>query len=118
MSSGGRRTLVPAYPIGSLLLALNRTHVDFLYLELAGDEWAILHTIPWDDVSISVIGMEVSRSPIEPARFIELLTRRGYRCDNKPQVLNQKYTSMENHVICNKEGQDTYIYQDNPADFD
>jgi Methyltransferase FkbM domain len=46
---------VQSFPIFSILLALNRTTVDFFSLDVEGLELAVLRTIPWSKVNIRVI---------------------------------------------------------------
>ncbi|KAK7065729.1 hypothetical protein SK128_020167, partial [Halocaridina rubra] len=47
------------FPLYSLLLALDRTRVDFFSLDIEGDELKVLKTIPWDKVQIGLIEVEV-----------------------------------------------------------
>ncbi len=46
---------VQCFPFYSVLLASNRTTIDFLSLDVEGHEIKILKTIPWDRVDIKVI---------------------------------------------------------------
>jgi Methyltransferase FkbM domain len=46
---------VQSFPIYSILLALNRTTIDFFSLDVEGFELAVLQTIPWSKVNIRVI---------------------------------------------------------------
>ena len=45
---------VQSFPIYSILLALNRTNVDFFSLDVEGFELDVLRTIPWSKVNIRV----------------------------------------------------------------
>jgi FkbM family methyltransferase len=45
---------VQCFPLYSILLALNRTKVDFFSLDVEGFELDVLRTIPWDKVDIKV----------------------------------------------------------------
>ena len=45
---------VQCFPLYSILLALNRTTVDFFSLDVEGFELDVLRTIPWDKVDIKV----------------------------------------------------------------
>ena len=51
---------VPCFPLYSILLALNITKVDYLSLDIEGDELAVLKTIPFDEVDITVLSVEYS----------------------------------------------------------
>jgi len=42
---------VPCFPLETMLLAINRTHVDYFSLDVEGFELDVLKTIPFDRVS-------------------------------------------------------------------
>ena len=46
------------FPLYGMLLAVNRTHVDYLSLDVEGPELEILKTIPFDKVVIDVVTVE------------------------------------------------------------
>ncbi len=46
---------VQCFPLYSILLAMDRTKVDFFSLDVEGFELEVLRTIPWDKVDIKVI---------------------------------------------------------------
>ena len=46
-------------PLYSILMALGNPKVDYLSLDIEGAEEAVLKTIPWDKVDISIIGLEI-----------------------------------------------------------
>lgn len=48
-------TIAQCFPLYSILLAANRTRLDFLSLDIEGHELKVLQTIPWSKVDISVI---------------------------------------------------------------
>ena len=50
---------VQSFPIYSILLALNRTTVDFFSLDVEGFELDVLRTIPWDKVDIKVYDLHL-----------------------------------------------------------
>ena len=45
---------VQCFPLYSILLAVNRTAVDFFSLDVEGSELDVLSTIPWHKVDIKV----------------------------------------------------------------
>ena len=45
---------VQCFPIFSILTALNVTTVDYFSLDVEGNEFDVLETIPWDKVDIKV----------------------------------------------------------------
>ena len=46
------------FPLYSILLALNQTRVDFLSLDIEGDELYVLRTIPLEKVDIKMMCVE------------------------------------------------------------
>ncbi len=46
---------VQCVPLFTILLALNRTVIDYLSLDVEGAEISVLRTIPFDKVSIKVV---------------------------------------------------------------
>ncbi|ELU11063.1 hypothetical protein CAPTEDRAFT_215618 [Capitella teleta] len=58
-----RRTKQPTVdaiclPFFSIMLAMNVTHIDYFSLDVEGQEFAVLKTIPFDKIDISVISVE------------------------------------------------------------
>ncbi|CAG7829839.1 unnamed protein product, partial [Allacma fusca] len=49
---------IQCFPLYSVLLALNRTVIDFFSLDVEGSEMDILRTIPFDKILIKVITVE------------------------------------------------------------
>jgi hypothetical protein len=47
---------VQCFPLYSILLAVGRTTIDFLSLDIEGGELDVLATIPWHKVNIKVKG--------------------------------------------------------------
>ena len=52
------KKVVQCFPFYSMLLAMGRTHVDYLSLDVEGAELAILRTIPFDKVTIDILTIE------------------------------------------------------------
>ena len=48
---------IQCFPLYSHLLALNQTKVDFLNLDIEGDELSVLKTIPFEKVDIAMISV-------------------------------------------------------------
>ena len=72
---------VPCYPLHSLLLAMNISKVDFFSLDVEGDEYPILHSIPFDKVDISVLAVEVKHGNYTREDVNNLMIKRGYVVD-------------------------------------
>jgi len=53
-----KQTLVPCFPLETLLASLNRSRVDYFSLDIEGLELHILKTIDWTRVNISILSVE------------------------------------------------------------
>lgn len=69
---------VQCVPLYTLLLAINRTTVDFLSLDLEGSELDVLRTIPFDKVNIKSVAVEVINGKEGPEPVKELMSKNGY----------------------------------------
>ncbi|KAK8747571.1 hypothetical protein OTU49_016464 [Cherax quadricarinatus] len=79
---GGRQGIyarVKCFPLYSLLLALNSTHVDFLSLDVEGAELQVLKTVPWESVSIDVLCVEHRHVPEGSQALATFLQEKGYK---------------------------------------
>lgn len=50
----GKLVNIQCFPLYSILLAQGRTSVDFFSLDVEGHELAVLKTIPWNKVNVTV----------------------------------------------------------------
>ncbi|CAL4109375.1 unnamed protein product [Meganyctiphanes norvegica] len=86
---------VQCLPLASLLLALGRTHVDFISLDVEGVEPLILSSFPWGDITVDVWVVEHLPQQGESAQpFINIFTSRGYvhaHLANTSNYLNPNY---------------------------
>ena len=56
-----RRTFkTQCFPLTSIMKAISQTKIDFLGLDIEGTELQVLRTIPWKDLDIRVVGIEVN----------------------------------------------------------
>ena len=69
---------VQCFPLYSFLLALDQTKVDFLSLDVEGDEFPILKTIPFDKVDITKMTVEYIHSPDKGESMTAFLRSKGY----------------------------------------
>lgn len=53
-----KQTTVQCFTLYSLMLAVGRTHIDYLSLDIEGPELKVLSTIPFDKLTIDVISVE------------------------------------------------------------
>ena len=51
----GQLVNVQCFPLYSILLAFNRTKVDFFSLDVEGHELKVLKTVPWHKVDLTVL---------------------------------------------------------------
>ncbi|KAG7153487.1 protein Star-like [Homarus americanus] len=65
------------FPLFSYILALNITSVDFLSLDTQGSEIDILKSLPWGQVNIRVIIVEIE-DPKFAVGFTDYMTDKGY----------------------------------------
>ena len=66
------------FPLYSMLLAMNRTTVDYFSLDVEGNELDVLKTIPFDKVDIKVMSVEILHGPGKAA-LKEFLISKGYK---------------------------------------
>ena len=65
------------YPLYSLLLAAGNPTVDYLSLDVEGAELKVLQTIPFSEVDIRVISVEVLH--VDKREVKKLLAKNGYK---------------------------------------
>ena len=70
--------IVQCFTLYSILLALGKTEVDYLSLDVEGPELEILHTIPFNKIKINVMSIEYKITG-EPRKQLEKLEKiRGF----------------------------------------
>lgn len=84
-------TRVKCFPLYSLLLAINKTNIDFLSLESGGTELQILETIPFDRVNINIIDVHLYTNENEKESIKKFLAKKSY---NFVQNFNSSYVFM------------------------
>ena len=58
----GRTIQVQCFPLQSVLLALDNPTVNYFSLDLEGSKFAILNSLDWDNVDISIISVEMQHA--------------------------------------------------------
>jgi len=66
------------FPLESLLLALNRTRVDYFSLDVEGFELDVLRSLPLDRLHIDVISAEFLHAREPVSEYLRLLSDQGY----------------------------------------
>ncbi|CAL4102289.1 unnamed protein product, partial [Meganyctiphanes norvegica] len=69
---------VPCVPLFSLLLALNRTTIDYFSLDVEGAEFSVLKTVPFDKLDIKVLSVEWAHVPEGKEALQKYMEDRGY----------------------------------------
>ncbi len=75
-SASGLR--VPCFPLESILLALNQTHVDYFSLDVEGLELDVLKTIPFDRIQIDTLSVEYINGKSGKKAYHDYMERQGY----------------------------------------
>ena len=70
--------VVPCFPFETLLLALNRTTVDYFSLDVEGFELDILKTIPFDRLDITLLSVEYVHGRAGKEAYKQFMTSKGY----------------------------------------
>ncbi|KAA0187814.1 hypothetical protein HAZT_HAZT001497, partial [Hyalella azteca] len=85
---------VPCYPLYSILAALGNPVIDYMSLDVEGVEMkvikvsTVLKNIPWDDVKIRVITIEIFLLPEGPEALRTFMEEKGFKFIKQ---LNQDY---------------------------
>ena len=70
---------VQCFPFYSILLALNRTDVDYLSLDIEGDELKVLKTIPFEKVEFKIMTVECNHQKTRGQELRLYLDNKGYQ---------------------------------------
>ncbi len=88
--STGKHTLggstvrqVYCFPFYSMMLALNRTHIDYFSLDVEGLELDILKMIPFDKLDISVLSVEYVHGKDGNKAYEQFMEKQGYYTHSK-----------------------------------
>ena len=74
----GRLNHVQCFSLYSILLAINRTKIDYLSLDVEGDELYILQTIPFEKVDITMISAEHKHDKAGQQGIESFMSSKGY----------------------------------------
>ncbi len=94
---------VPCFPLESILLAINQTHVDYFSLDVEGYELPILKTIPFDKIQIDTLSVEYVRGPggsrVAKQKYKHFMESKGYRTHADIQEANAATNTWVNDLI-------------------
>ncbi|KAK8378453.1 hypothetical protein O3P69_011159 [Scylla paramamosain] len=85
----GSVTEVQCVPLYTVIRALGRTHIDFLSLDVEHAEMGILDTVPWGEISFTVMAIEHTTQD----DLVSYLDQRGYQ---------HVGSFLEDHIFVNK----------------
>ena len=89
------------FPLESLLLALNRTHVDYFSLDVEGFELDVLRSVPLGRLHIDVISVEFLHALEHAPEYNRLMTEHGYSL--YATVRSMDYVFVKNHILKRKD---------------
>ena len=91
------------FPFHTIMLALNRTKIDYLSLDVEGWELPILKTIPFDKIDISVLTVEVKHGKEGTGACTDFMESQGFKYHSKLHFMKRElYLSGHDFVYVNK----------------
>lgn len=70
-------SIVSCFPLHTYLRALNITRIDLLSLDTQGSEIDVIKTIPWSEIKVRVVVVEIVASKFD-SQFVEYMKRLGF----------------------------------------
>ena len=70
-------------PLYTMMLALNRTRIDYFSLDVEGFELDLLRTIPFHLLDIPVFSVEMKHNKEGVQAIVDFMSQRGYRIHSK-----------------------------------
>ena len=89
--------LAQCFPVYSLLLAMNRTTVDYFSLDVEGSELQVLKTIPFDKLDIKVLTVEFAHTKEGKEELLQFMVSKGYSA--VMEVLHPKHLATDNVFV-------------------
>ena len=77
ITKGRKQYKVQCFPLYSLILAAGNPVIDYLSLDIEGAELKVLQTIPFSEVDIRVMSVEVLH--VEKREVKKLMAKNGYK---------------------------------------
>ncbi|TRY77224.1 hypothetical protein TCAL_10568 [Tigriopus californicus] len=108
---GFKHVAETCFPLYSIMLAINRTNIGVLSLKSGYEEDAILASLPWDKVNISLVAVPVTHFVDRGAAVRKTLTRNNYEvvalamgkfdiiAVKKPELLSLKSGYEEDAIL-------------------
>ena len=92
---------VPCFPMETLMLAQNRSHVDYWSLDVEGVELEVLLTVPFNRLDISVISVEYAHVPGGKEEITKYMDTQGYVTDREI-VIKKGYEYVKDLILVKK----------------
>lgn len=93
---------VYCFPLYSVLLALNQTHIDYFSLDVEGFELDILKTIPFDKLDISVFSVEYAHAKDGEA-YKQFMEKKGYTLHSRVEKYRPEiYFGCKDYIFVKK----------------
>ena len=97
------QTTVPCFPFETLMLALNRSHVDFFSLDVEGVELEVLKTIPFDRITVDTLSVEYVHGKQNKSVMAAYMDQQGFRMHKDINVVKEDVSfSAEDFVFVRK----------------
>lgn len=97
------------FPLYSILLALNRTRVDYFSLDVEGKELDVLTTIPFDKLDIRVLTVEYDHIPGGQVALRQFMESKGYYQHSTINEVNELISMVTFDSVFVKNGHKTPI---------
>jgi len=91
--------VVACIPLETILLALNRTRVDYFSLDVEGLELEVLKTIPFDRIDIGVLTVEWLHGANGKEEYKTYMESKGFRTLKEINSANPADSSYANDYI-------------------
>ena len=94
--------LVPCFPLETILLALNWMNLNFLSLDVEGQELEILKTIPWQKTRIDTITSEYFPGTLGAQMITRYMNASGYKLEGVLRYADKHYESYVSDLAFSK----------------
>jgi hypothetical protein len=97
-------SMADCFPFYSIILALNRTRIDYFSLDVEGKELDILKTIPFDKLDIKVLTVEYIHIPEGIPALITYMNSKGYYKHSRIDKENPAIAMFTRDIVFVKNG--------------
>jgi Methyltransferase FkbM domain len=94
-----QRPYAPCFPIQSLMLAINKTRIDYFSLDVEGFELEVLQTVPWEKLDIRVVSVEYVHVPYGRQALVDYMRGKGYQMEAELNSIDQPNQVFVNDFI-------------------